>query len=350
MIDNTHHSEKDSNHNIHSDERFSRQTRYTPFGNEGQKALENAHIMVIGAGALGSHLAEQLVRMGVGKLTIVDMDIVEISNLHRQALYDENDAMEMHPKVYALAEKLTQINSSVEIHPLYQEITPTNIEDMIKEASPDILLDGMDYFAIRFLFNEVCHKLNLPWVYGAAVGGKGSIYAIDFTGPCLRCLMQETPETAESCAINGVIPPVIMQVVSYQIAEVMRYLSGKGFSGKLITVEPFNIKQQSINVSHLRNANCPVCGNGEYERLGIAQPKWVEGSCGDTYVFRFKPQYFENAALFPGNILKSNAFVKLMNIEGHSATLFKDGRMNIHGIESDTYAENLYQQLSKSMK
>ncbi|AYU54476.1 thiamine/molybdopterin biosynthesis protein [Staphylococcus debuckii] len=351
MMSHSGHTEESPSMNSASADRFSRQTRYAPFGVKGQKALESAHLLVMGAGALGSHLAEQLVRMGVGKLTIVDMDIVEISNLHRQALYDEADALEMRPKVYALADKLRQINSEVEIQPLYQEITPTNIERMLTDVAPDMLLDGMDHFAIRFLFNEVCHKLGLPWVYGAAVGGKGTVYAIDYTGPCLRCLMSEAPETAESCAINGVIPPVILQVVSYQIAEVMRYMAGTGFSGKLLTVEPFNMKQQSMDVSRMKNPDCPVCsGQAAYEMLGVAEPKRVEGSCGDTYVFRFKPQHFDNADLFPGHILKANPYVKLLDIGGRSATLFKDGRMNVHGIEDAETAEALYQHLLKAMK
>ncbi|MHD0396709.1 ThiF family adenylyltransferase [Staphylococcus simulans] len=331
-------------------ERYSRQTRFAPFGAQGQYNLEQTHVLVMGAGALGSHLAEQLVRMGVGKLTIVDMDIVELTNLHRQALYDETDVTEMRPKVYALADKLKAINSNIDIHPIYKEITPTNIEAMIQDIQPDILLDGMDHFAIRFLFNEVCHKLGLPWIYGAAVGGKGSVYAIDYTGPCLRCFMEETPETAESCAINGVIPPVIMQVVSYQIAELMRYVSRKGFSGKLITVSPFEIKQQAINVSRLKNPNCNVCAKDHYAYLGKRQSNVIEGSCGDTYVFRFKAKHFDHADLFPGQILKSNPYVKLLKMNGYEATLFKDGRMNVHHIENEATAETLYRTLLKAVK
>ncbi|PTJ22765.1 thiamine/molybdopterin biosynthesis protein [Staphylococcus simulans] len=331
-------------------ERYSRQTRFAPFGAQGQHNLEHTHVLVMGAGALGSHIAEQLVRMGVGKLTIVDMDIVELTNLHRQALYDETDVTEMRPKVYTLADKLKVINSNVEVDPIYEEITSTNIETMIQDINPDILLDGMDHFAIRFLFNEVCHKLNLPWIYGAAVGGKGSVYAIDYTGPCLRCFMEETPETAESCAINGVIPPVIMQVVSYQIAELMRYVSGKGFSGKLITVSPFEVKQQSMDVSRFKNPNCTVCAQGNYEYLGKRQSNVIEGSCGDTFVFRFKPDHFDNADLFPGQILKANPYVKLLNVDGYEATLFKDGRMNIHHIEDEDTAETLYRTLLKAVK
>lgn len=336
----------------HASERYSRQTRYQPFGVDGQSALEKTHIMVMGAGALGSHLAEQLVRMGVGTLTIVDMDIVELSNLHRQALYNEQDAIEMKPKVYALCEKLKEINSNATLHPIYKEITTTNIETMIQDAHPDILLDGMDHFAIRFLFNEVCHKLNIPWIYGAAVGGKGTVYAIDYQGPCLRCLMQETPETAESCAINGVIPPVIMQVVSVQIAELMRYLAGHGFSGKMITVEPFNLKQQSIDVSQLKNQHCIVCSDQhtQYEYLGIHQPKVIEGSCGDTYVMRLNPNHFKHADLLPCTIIKENPFVKLLDISGHEATFFKDGRLNVHHLEDEQAAHTLYQSILKALK
>ena len=126
--------------------------------------------MIIGAGALGSHCAEILVRMGVGRLTIIDMDIVEESNLHRQATYNEIDAASMLPKVEALKAHLDLINSNVKIIGLYKELTPSNIEEILRLQQPDIILDGMDHFEVRYLINETCHKLSIPWIYGAAIG------------------------------------------------------------------------------------------------------------------------------------------------------------------------------------
>lgn len=167
-------------------QRYNRQMRYHAFGEDGQIALSNATILILGAGALGSHVAELLARMGAHHLAIVDMDIVELSNLHRQALYTEDDAHHMVPKVHAVKQKIEHINSNVNVQTYYQEIDSTTIEDIFKAVNPDIVIDGMDHFKIRYLINEACHKHHIPWVYGAAVGSKGTVYGIDFKGPCLK--------------------------------------------------------------------------------------------------------------------------------------------------------------------
>lgn len=210
--------------------RYDRQTRFHPFGEDGQHQLSTSQILVFGAGALGSHIIDQLARMGANHLTVIDMDIVETSNLHRQTLYDEEDAYHLVAKVEAVKNKVSQINSEVTLTAYDVEVTSSNIEDIVSEINPDIIIDGMDNFKVRFLINEVCHKYEIPWVYGAAVGSKGTVYGIDYQGPCLKCLMQTIPETGESCAINGVLPPIVSIVASYEVAEVIRYLSGKGFS------------------------------------------------------------------------------------------------------------------------
>ena len=154
---------------------------------------------------------------------------------------------------------MSQINSEVTLTAYDVEVTSSNIEDIVSEINPDIIIDGMDNFKVRFLINEVCHKYEIPWVYGAAVGSKGTVYGIDYQGPCLKCLMQTIPETGESCAINGVLPPIVSIVASYEVAEVIRYLSGKGFSKQMITIDAFDLGYKAMNVDILKNNECPVC-------------------------------------------------------------------------------------------
>lgn len=331
-------------------ERYNRQTRFQRFGENGQQHLQAMHVMICGAGALGSHVAEMLTRMGVQEISIIDMDIVELSNLHRQALYDEDDAFQMLPKVEALKNKLSKINSNIKINTIYEELTPTNIENLLLKYQPDIVIDGMDHFEIRYLINEACHKLQIPWIYGAAVGSKGTVYAIDFTGPCLKCLLNSIPTTGESCAINGVLPPVINQVVSIQIAELLRYIAGEGFSKKLITVDAFDLKQQAINIDSLKDAQCPICEKGEYALLNIAKGSQVESMCGNAYLFRFNEQAFKYASFLPGHVVKENAFAKLIKYRNLNCTLFRDGRMNVHGIKDDSMAQQLFNQFNKQLK
>lgn len=330
--------------------RYDRQIRYSKFGESGQDNLSHSKIMVMGAGALGSHLADTLVRMGIGELIIIDMDIVELSNLHRQTLYDEDDAAQMLPKVEALARKLNQINSDVHIHTYYQEITSANIETLIETHQPDLVLDGMDHFKIRYLINEVCHKYQIPWVYGAAVGGKGTVYAIDYDGPCLKCILDKIPESGESCAINGVLPPVIQQVSSLQVTEAIRYLTGAGFSKQLITIDIFNMKHRSMNIDRLKNAQCEVCQQGHYEQLNHQQQQRIEEVCGGVYVLRLPSYIFDYIHELGGDMKKDTTFAKLMMFKDYQLTVFKDGRINVYGLEDDDEAEELNRTLQKVIR
>lgn len=330
--------------------RYERQMKYQQFGEQSQIQLQQTNILIMGAGALGSHVAELLARMGAHKLSIIDMDIVELSNLHRQALYDEHDAKEMLPKVFALKEKIKHINHNVELNAIHQEITPHNIEDIISNVQPDIVIDGMDQFDIRFLINEACHKLHIPWIYGAAVGSKGTVYGIDFTGPCLNCILNTVPQTGESCAINGVLPPVVQQVASFEVSELLRFVSGKGFSKKLVTLDTFEISTRATNIDILKNDQCTVCEQNIYHALNASPSPSIESLCGDTFLFRFKEHAFEFAHYFPGHIAKENSYVKFINYDDINMTLFKDGRMNVRGLETKEHAEDMYQQLIKCIK
>lgn len=331
-------------------QRYDRQMKYHRFGENGQNQLQHTNILIFGAGALGSHVAELLARMGAEHLTIIDMDIVELSNLHRQALYDEQDAQHMLPKVYALQNKIKRINHNVQLHALNEEITSTNILNIMKDIQPDIVIDGMDQFDIRYLINEACHKSQIPWIYGAAVGSKGTVYGIDFNGPCLKCILSTVPNTGESCAINGVLPPVIQQVASYQVSELLRFVSGHGFSKKLITLDTFDITVKTTQIDQLKNQQCDVCERAHYQALNTSYKPSIENLCGDSYLFRFKPHVFQFAHYFPGNIVKENDYVKFIHNQDVNMTFFKDGRMNVRGINTPQHAEKLFKTLNKSIK
>lgn len=329
-------------------DRYDRQVRFSGFGESGQENLSRSTVMIMGAGALGTHAAELLTRMGVSKLITIDMDIVELTNLHRQTLYTEEDVELMKPKVEALKEKLQQINSDVEIKTLNTELSSHNIIGILKEHQPDIVIDAMDHFEIRFLINEACHKLDIPWVYGAAVGSKGSVYAIDFEGPCLKCLMATMPQTGESCEINGVLPPVITQTASLEVSEVIRFLSGEGFSKKLITIDTFGMNYRTMNIDALKNDDCTVCGQQKYEHLEKETFKPVQSNCGRVFTLRFDEGIFNDEV--NGEIIKENRFVKFINYDGYEMTLFNDGRMNVYGLEGQDEAEALYREIADGLQ
>ena len=154
-----------------NDDRYSRQIRYPAIGDAGQQALGQSTALIIGCGALGSVIANTLARAGVGTLRIVDRDFLETSNLQRQMLYNEADVDSNLPKPIAAANKLRQINSSIEIEPHVVDVDASNIQALSEGV--DVILDATDNFEIRFLINDVAVKHSIPWVYGGCLGADG---------------------------------------------------------------------------------------------------------------------------------------------------------------------------------
>ena len=156
--------------------RYSRQIRFAPIGEEGQRRIRAARVAIVGCGALGSFQAEALARAGVGRLRLIDRDFVEWSNLQRQFLFDEADAAEALPKAVAAARRLAKVNSEVAIEPMVADLTPSNAAELLEGI--DLILDGTDNFETRYLINDVAVRENIPWIYGAAVGSYGLKLAI----------------------------------------------------------------------------------------------------------------------------------------------------------------------------
>ena len=189
-------------------DRYIRQVRFAPLGEAGQRRLMQSRALVCGCGALGSVLANTLVRAGVGAVRIVDRDFVELSNLPRQVLFDEEDAAAGLPKAIAAAQKLARINSAVAIEPVVADLDHANIERLCEGV--DAIVDGTDNFETRFLINDAAVKLGIPWVYGGCLGADGQTMTIlPGVTPCLRCLLQECPPpgSTPTCDVAGVLGP-----------------------------------------------------------------------------------------------------------------------------------------------
>ena len=173
-------------------ERYSRQILFPPIGERGQEALLAAHVAIAGCGALGSFHAAALARAGVGRLTIIDRDYVEPSNLHRQWLFEEADAAEALPKAIAAERRLARINSGVKARGVVADLTASNAEELLSGA--DVILDGTDNFETRYLINDFAVSRGVPWVYGAAVAGYGiAMPVIPSHTACLRCVYPAPP-------------------------------------------------------------------------------------------------------------------------------------------------------------
>src|SRR5580692_6073829 len=208
-------------------ERYSRQVRFPALGEAGQRKLMSSRVTICGCGALGTVLANHLVRAGVGHVRIVDRDFIEIHNLQRQILFDEHDVAENLPKAEAAARKLSAINSAVHIEPVVTDIDRTNILELTRDA--DLVLDGTDNFEIRYLINDVAHKLGKPWVYGGSIGSHGQTMTIlPGDTPCLRCVFEAAPAPGEAatCETAGVLSPIVNIIASYQATEAIKLLTG----------------------------------------------------------------------------------------------------------------------------
>ncbi|HET7287719.1 MAG TPA: ThiF family adenylyltransferase, partial [Pyrinomonadaceae bacterium] len=208
------------------DDRYSRQILFSGIGEQGQRRLRAARVLIVGCGALGSAHSEALARAGVGHLRIVDRDFVEPSNLQRQTMFTEGDAEQRLPKVIAAANHLRQINSEVGIDPHIIDVNHSNIEQLLDDC--DVVLDGTDNFAIRYLINDACVKHETNWIYGAAVGSYGVTMTIrPHETACLRCVFEEAPPAASAptCDTAGVIMPIINIVSAVQVAEALKLIT-----------------------------------------------------------------------------------------------------------------------------
>src|SRR5947207_3804058 len=252
---------------ISQSERYSRLIRFSGIGREGQTRLLNSRALIIGCGALGSAQAEALARAGVGTLTIVDLDFVEFSNLQRQTMFTERDATERLPKAIACARHVREINSDVVVEPEIVDANHSNAERLIQDC--DVVLDGTDNFATRYLINDACIKHNVNWIYGAAVGSYGVTMTVRANQtPCLRCVFPEAPPAASAptCDTAGVIMPIISIVAAVQVSEAMKLLTGQTESlhASLVQFDVWRNEWRHISVGE-RVPDCLTCGLRRFE-------------------------------------------------------------------------------------
>ncbi len=216
-------------------------------------------------------LANTLVRAGVGHVRIVDRDFIELNNLQRQVLFDEDDVAADLPKAIAAANKLRRINSQIEIEPIVADVDHTNIEQLCDGV--DCIVDGTDNFETRFLLNDAALKLGIPWVYGGCLGCEGQTMTIlPGETPCLRCLMPEPPPpgTTPTCDTAGILAPIINVIASIQASEAIKILSGhrEAISRVLTIVDLWDNRMRQIKLAGLRETvDCPACRRGEFPWL-----------------------------------------------------------------------------------
>ena len=331
-------------------ERYSRQILFRGIGKEGQRQLLRARALIVGCGALGSAHAESLARAGVGKLRIVDRDFVEASNLQRQTMFTERDADERIPKAVAAANHIRAINGEIEVEPEIADVNHSNIERLLKDC--DVVLDGTDNFATRYLINDACVKHEINWIYGAAVGSYGVTMTVrPHQTACLRCVFEEAPPAASAptCDTAGVIMPIISVVAAVQVAEALKLLTGKieDLHRSLMQFDVWRNEWRKINPGS-PSPDCPTCAHGRFETLEAAAGDFAAVLCGRNAVQISPAQAtqlnFEELAnrLRTTGEVKFNDYLLRFRTGEFELTVFQDARSIIRGTSEITMARSLY--------
>lgn len=332
--------------------RYERQARFAPLGEDGQRRLLGGRALVCGCGALGSVIAETLVRAGVGCVRIVDRDFVELNNLQRQVLYDEQDVADNLPKAVAAANKLRRINSEIQIEPIVADLTHHNIGKLATDV--DVIVDGTDNFATRFLLNDFAVKYGKPWVYGGCIGAEGQTMTIlPGRTACLACLMPDAPPpgTTPTCDTAGIIAPIVNVIASIEAAEALKILSGHedSTSRRLTIIDLWDNQMRQVELTRLReSADCRVCKHCEFVWLGGERGDSSAVLCGRNAVqlagrTGASLSLNELAARLKGvGRIQQNAFLIRLYVNEYVVTVFPDGRTIIGGTNDVSIARSVH--------
>jgi molybdopterin-synthase adenylyltransferase len=332
--------------------RYARQIRYAPFGEEGQRKLASARALVCGCGALGSVIANTLVRSGLGYVRLVDRDFLELNNLQRQVLYDEADVAAGLPKAIAATNKLRAINSQVTVDPVVTDVDFTNIEELTDGI--DVILDGTDNFETRMLLNDVALKRRIPWVYGGCLGAEGQTMTIlPGETACLRCLMNDTPQpgTTPTCDTAGILAPIVNIIASLQANEALKIASGNvaAINRQLMILDVWDNRVRQVSLESLRESGqCPACNGSEYPWLDGSRASRSAILCGRNAVQLSPPDRatmsLEKLAekLSAVGRVTQNRYLVRATIDDYVLTLFADGRAIVSGTDDISTARSVY--------
>lgn len=339
--------------------RYARQIRCAPIGEVGQARIRAATVLQVGCGALGTVQAELLVRAGVGRLILVDRDVVELSNLQRQICFDEKDARLRRPKAEAAAARLRRVNSEVALEAHVTHLTPENVRDFVRQA--DLVMDATDNFETRFLLNDACVEAGIPWIYGGVLGMEGTVLPVrPGSGPCLRCLLPTRPESSTLPTISdvGVLSTTVTITASQQVTLALWALTDPG--GVDCAVRAIEVWTGVLRRIPLkRNPACLCCARREFPSLAAA------GAAPDHTVM-----WARHAVMFPppADAATRNAWAASLLAAGgahpndgvwelavtdtagapHTLTLFADGRALVSDTRDPTLARELWRAVVNS--
>ncbi|MAA51693.1 MAG: thiamine biosynthesis protein ThiF [Phycisphaerae bacterium] len=334
-----------------SDDRYHRQRMVPQLGDDGQRRLADSSVVVIGCGALGTVAADLLARAGIGRLHLIDRDIVEPTNLQRQILFAESDLG--RPKASAAARRLHSVNSSIELVSEIADFDASNAERLTQGC--DLLIDGLDNFETRYLVNDLAVSTGRPWCYGGAVGTTGmSTMIIPGRTPCLRCTFPDPPAPGLSptCDTAGILGPVVHLVAAHQSMQAIKFLSGNvdAVDERLHSFDAWSNSRHAMHPGAPGTA-CPCCVERNFEWLRGDRLAGSTVLCGRDAV-QIKPASSENEldlGSLADRLAEHGRFQRSEEIlRGHldepdvDLTVFPDGRALIHGCGTPEQARTIY--------
>lgn len=329
-------------------DRYSRQMLFKQIGPKGQQTIGQAHVLIVGMGALGTHLAESLTRSGIGALTIVDRDYIEYSNLQRQTLFTEADANAALPKVVAAEKMLRAIREDIILHSHIAHVDRVFLEDCCKDVT--LILDATDNFETRQLLNDFAYQQKIPWVYGGVVQST-YIEAAFIPGetPCFNCLVPQLPVMNMTCDTVGVIQPAVTMTTSLQMRDTLKIITGNTVPTKLTYGDLWDDTHMSFGFSRLKRDTCPTCGdqptypflnetNKQYASLcGRDTVQYVNPNISQEMLQKFLEQHHI--------VYNRNPYILQFHFKGYRIVSFTSGRMLIHGTTRPQEAIHLINQL-----
>ena len=322
--------------------RYIRQEIFSEIGKKGQERLRKSTIAIVGLGALGSNSAQLLARAGIGKLILVDRDIVELSNLQRQSLFDESDIGKA--KAVQAKKHLKKINSEIKIDFFIDDLNFNNIEKRLIKKNIDLILDCTDNLETRFLINDYCIKHKIPFIYSSAVGSKGYVFNIipNKNTACLRCFLKETT-LLETCESTGVLNTITNLISSLQVNESIKILLNKhNIEENLLFFDIWKNVLFKIKIN--KNKNCICCVKNNFEYLNGKKSSRIIKLCGNN-IYQIKTKSInKNQFTELNNKLKKIGkvidFDYCINFD-NKLTIFNDGRALIKA-KDEREAKSLY--------
>lgn len=329
--------------------RYSRQALYSKIGEDGQAAIQRARVLVLGLGALGAASADILARAGVGRLRIVDRDVLELSNLQRQVLYSEADLQSGLPKAEAARQRLSAVNSDIDIEAQVKDVSADNISELLRGC--DVVVDGTDNFPTRLLLNDACLEQKTPWIYCGVIGSSiHSFPILPGDGPCFRCYIGEAPSpgSVDTCDTAGVLGPAVLMAVSLSTTAALKIITGQR-EALLRGLQMMDLWSGQFRRFGLKSdPDCRAC-QGHYDYLRGQKAETVARLCGRNAVqLSSSSQGIDLKALGqrlqPQGQVSANAF--LLRYQPREwpqgeITVFPDGRLIVKGTNDVSQARSV---------